>query len=111
MIPMTPTSATPQSCSQVTIDFVAQFGADGEAIAAIEAMEMPDIKALVTAARLRMRYASGPMRRRLDQLLLRWDLSEEHCNELTRAYWAHFRQPASVETETVAYGSGSDTST
>lgn len=93
----------------MTIDFVAQFGPDGEAITELEQMDTPTIDGLVTCARLRMRYSTGPMRRRLDQQLLRWNIDETSLHQITRDHWAHYSQAKPIDT--VAYGSGSDTET
>lgn len=105
MIHQTPTSATRPFSSQVNTD-AAQFNTDAELIDQLSQHERPTDDDLVTVARLRMRYALGPMRRRLDQLLLRWDISELALHKHTRNYWANYVQSSPTA---VLYGSGADT--
>jgi hypothetical protein len=60
---------------------------------------------LADVARLRMRYSTGVLRRQLDQLLLRWDLSEDELHRRTRLHWQQRQAAASSE---LTYGSGAD---
>lgn len=83
----------------------AQIGADRKLIDALQQAVSPDDEQLATCARLRMRYPAGVLRRNLDQLLLRWDLSEDELHRRTRLYWQQ-RQAAAAEELT--YGSGAD---
>lgn len=80
-------------------------GVDRALIDTLQQATVPTAEQLATAGRLRMRYATGPLRRQLDQLLLRWDISEEQLHQATRRYW---QQHSSGADEELTYGSGAD---
>lgn len=83
----------------------ALIGQDRGLIAVLQQVNTPDDEQLATCARLRMRYPTGALRRQLDQLLLRWDISEEQLHRRTRAYW---QQSQARLTGDLSYGSGAD---
>lgn len=80
-------------------------GQDQQLIEALRRSERPEPEDLATCARLRLRYPAGPMRRQLDQQLLRWDISEHQLHTRTRAYWQARQSAAGRDLD---YGSGAD---
>lgn len=83
----------------------ALLASDQQLIDALRRTDSPEPADLATCARLRLRYPTGPLRRQLDQQLLRWDISEHQLHTRTRAYWQERQAAAGSE---LTYGSGAD---